>query len=280
MGLDTYVPGRREPLSARWARIGAIFNPPQDLWSVRDPSMLCPRAPLPRVAQLRRCGLRATPEQPLTMVTRAWQAQIRAMRFPLISVLAILFVVRSLPACSSDADPGPDGSGGIAGSSDGGSGGAGSLGEGAEPAAEAGRTTASGGSHAGSGGTTASAPKGCTSPKAATAIDPNGAVACQGTAIVRCDNGTWKEVVDCGPKRDSGGVYCHCGGGAEYKATTQCETPYEACGTSYVSCPKGFPCAMSTLPRADPAKCDQCLSACRGLPGCCTGEGCICESSC
>lgn len=26
--------------------------------------------------------------------------------------------------------------------------------------------------------------------------------------------------------------------------------------------------------------CDDCLDACRGLPGCCTGAGCICESDC
>jgi len=41
-------------------------------------------------------------------------------------------------------------------------------------------------------------------------------------------------------------------------------------GDSYISCDFSV---------SNPA-CDQCLATCRGLPGCCTGTGCLCESEC
>jgi hypothetical protein len=36
----------------------------------------------------------------------------------------------------------------------------------------------------------------------------------------------------------------------------------------------------STPDPPDPDECSSCLSACRGLPACCTGTGCICDSDC
>ena len=35
-----------------------------------------------------------------------------------------------------------------------------------------------------------------------------------------------------------------------------------------------------TPPSSNMTRCERCLQACRGLPGCCMGEGCICESDC
>jgi len=32
--------------------------------------------------------------------------------------------------------------------------------------------------------------------------------------------------------------------------------------------------------RCEPDRCQDCLDSCRGLPGCCTGTGCICDSEC
>jgi hypothetical protein len=40
------------------------------------------------------------------------------------------------------------------------------------------------------------------------------------------------------------------------------------------------PAPPTTPVPTDPDECGNCLDACRGLPGCCTGEGCICQGAC
>jgi hypothetical protein len=56
----------------------------------------------------------------------------------------------------------------------------------------------------------------------------------------------------------------------------------DGCGGSCGTCPPGKTCSTSgtciDVGSGDP--CSNCLSACHGLPGCCTGCGCICESAC
>lgn len=39
-------------------------------------------------------------------------------------------------------------------------------------------------------------------------------------------------------------------------------------------------CYRTVTPKPSQDKCLRCLDACHGLSGCCTGQGCICQSSC
>jgi hypothetical protein len=54
------------------------------------------------------------------------------------------------------------------------------------------------------------------------------------------------------------------------------------CGESCGTCPPGKKCSTAGIcidaDTGDP--CSTCLASCRGLPGCCTGCGCICEDAC
>jgi len=192
---------------------------------------------------------------------------------PSTLALAVLSVLLVSPGCSGGADPGARSGGGDGGASSesGGSGGTRDSGT-----ADAMQIGTGGAKVTGTGG----AEQGCPNHDAAYATDPDGATACQGSAIVRCDNGAWKLVRDCLPLLDSRGVHCHCSGGAGVDPKTQCISPSESCGTSFVSCPGGFPCTVSTIPRGPSKACTDCLSACQGLSGCCSGSGCICEGPC
>lgn len=57
----------------------------------------------------------------------------------------------------------------------------------------------------------------------------------------------------------------------------------DGCGGNCGTCASGEICNSSGQCVSDgggASACDTCLSSCRGLPGCCTGCGCICESAC
>jgi hypothetical protein len=53
----------------------------------------------------------------------------------------------------------------------------------------------------------------------------------------------------------------------------------DGCGGSCGACPAGKACSSGacTEPRD---YCTECLDSCQGLPGCCVGSGCICDSAC
>ena len=56
------------------------------------------------------------------------------------------------------------------------------------------------------------------------------------------------------------------------------------CGGSCGSCTAGATCVAGSCSSPSSgggaSACSNCLSSCSGLPGCCTGSGCICESAC
>lgn len=56
----------------------------------------------------------------------------------------------------------------------------------------------------------------------------------------------------------------------------------DGCGGSCGTCPPGKTCSTAgtciEIGSGDP--CSDCLSSCKGLPGCCTGCGCLCEDEC
>jgi len=54
------------------------------------------------------------------------------------------------------------------------------------------------------------------------------------------------------------------------------------CGGSCGVCPEGKKCSVSGLciNNSSDDPCTNCLSTCHGLPGCCTGCGCLCEDDC
>ena len=56
----------------------------------------------------------------------------------------------------------------------------------------------------------------------------------------------------------------------------------DGCGNSCGSCPSGQSCSSSGSCESSGggSECSSCLSACSGLPGCCSGCGCICASKC
>jgi len=56
----------------------------------------------------------------------------------------------------------------------------------------------------------------------------------------------------------------------------------DGCGGSCGTCPAGETCSMSgkCIDESSEDPCTECLESCRGLPGCCTGCGCLCEEEC
>jgi len=56
----------------------------------------------------------------------------------------------------------------------------------------------------------------------------------------------------------------------------------DGCGGSCGSCPSGEKCSAAgkCISESSGDPCTECLNSCRGLPGCCTGCGCICEDEC
>lgn len=59
---------------------------------------------------------------------------------------------------------------------------------------------------------------------------------------------------------------------------------YSSCGDYCGNCQSGYHCTNGTCYKDQPppteSECQRCMSACRGLPGCCGGVGCICGSVC
>ncbi len=65
--------------------------------------------------------------------------------------------------------------------------------------------------------------------------------------------------------------------------TPQCGTRVcgsDGCGGSCGNCSADDTCSAAGLCVSEQDTCSACLSSCRGLPSCCTGCGCICESAC
>lgn len=56
----------------------------------------------------------------------------------------------------------------------------------------------------------------------------------------------------------------------------------DGCGGNCGTCPPGRECSISgqCIDSSSSDPCRECLETCRGLPGCCTGCGCICEEEC
>lgn len=103
-----------------------------------------------------------------------------------------------------------------------------------------------------------------------TGLGEYGACHAEGAKGDSCE--TWKS----GSQRHPSGT-C----GSEGGVILQCCGALEQAGSGVLA---GGLCARFDDPACkkeeDPDACGQCLSACKGLPGCCTGCNCMCESEC
>jgi hypothetical protein len=75
------------------------------------------------------------------------------------------------------------------------------------------------------------------------------------------------------------GQTCVQGSSSAYCCTPSCtgkQCGGDGCGGSCGACPSGLSCSYGACRDT----CRECLAACRGLPSCCTGTGCICDSAC